>query len=174
MAIELQGFTPTENFHPSTKKYVDESFEKTNTHGAFIYLSSTATTTPSSLGVFQKMNGTTLVGGSNGSITVSDNRIQYTGVQTRFFLVDACFCISSSSASQTLSIRIAKNGVTQAYSEIDIFCKTAGELYTFSLNPFCSLAQNEYIEIWVANKTSTATITVSKAQIRIHSVYTYV
>lgn len=146
---------------------------KANTHGAFLYLPASSTTTISATGTYYKLLGTTTSGGSNGDIdTTVNNRIKYTGADTKFFTVDVAMSLSTPSNSQTIGVKIAINGVVQDYSEMELFMKTSNENFNMNLNVFAQITQDDYIEVFIANKTSTANVTVDFLHFRASSVYT--
>lgn len=172
--MELNGFTPTEEYHPTTKKYVDEAFEKVSTAGAFLWLENSADTIITTVGEYEKATGTTTVAGSAGTVdTGTTNRIIYTGIADRKFNIDIVAQVSAAAADQEISIVVAKSGVEILKTEMSVQCVTSGNPYILPVHSIEKLQQNEYLEVFITNKTSTATVTLEKLHFRVNSQYIY-
>lgn len=123
---------------------------------------STATTIASA-GTAVKAGGTFTVGIQSGFTGDTTGKIVYTGTATRVVAVHVTATIKPASANnQDLFIQIAKNGTVEAGSKIVREVDTA---QTANCSTFfnVSLAQNDYIELYVGNATSTDNVVVTDA-----------
>ena len=137
---------------------------------AGMYISSSAPTTISTIDVFVKAAGTTTEVTSSADFTVSSsNRFTYTGAATRRFKVDLVSSITSVSNNQKIRLRYAIDGTTQASSEIAKL-GTGTIVGTIPLTDMVELSQGQYIELWVANNTSTSDLTVDTMNINLVSI----
>ena len=64
------------------------------------------------------------------------------------------------------------NGVLQDNTEMTNYCKTLGEPYNMTINVFTRLTQDDYLEVFVANKDSDDNVTFDKLHIRAFSIFT--
>jgi hypothetical protein len=83
-------------------------------------------------------------------------RLTYTGTLPKTFLVEADFSVSSQSATQNIGVRIAKDGVSQAKSTIELRTTAVSAPFVGTVGCLVSLATNSYVEI-----LATATLNVS-------------
>lgn len=75
-------------------------------------------------------------------------------------LVTCSFSASTGNNNQTLGARIAKNGSTIAGSESEVRQNTASQAAGGVAKSIVSFATNDYIELFVTNKTATNAVTV--------------
>lgn len=85
----------------------------------------------------------------------SNGRLRYTGSTTKTFLVTACVS-SSEASSDILVIGIAKNGMVESSSRVLEAAKTSGTVSATTLTAIISLAQNDYLELFIGNTTDTS------------------
>lgn len=110
-------------------------------------------------GTFVKMVTNTSQGLTNDVLLTTDNagRITNTGA-TRTFAITYCVSATTASGSnQHIMFRLAKNGTTISYSETDTVTTggAGSKASSVSNTAFITLANNDYIEIWCTNNTST-------------------
>lgn len=127
---------------------------------AHYYMQANATATAIAVsGTFVKVAGTTTAGTYIGHFTHSDNRATASGASTAQYLVQALLSLTSGN-NQDLRVRVAKNGTTIAASTASIRTSGTGEAANITVMDIVELAPNDYIEIWLTNDTSTASVTV--------------
>jgi len=125
------------------------------------YMNNNATaTTINTQDVFVKAAGTTSEGISAVNFTVSTNKALYSLNTSANYRVTAMLTASSGN-NETIKARIALNGTTQARSEQKIETDGAGDAHQIVIEDIVTLsADTDYIEIFVANGSSTTNITV--------------
>lgn len=90
------------------------------------------------------------------------NRLRFTAAVTRDFLVHASLSIESDTANVTVRLFIAKNGVVDTNSEQQRKIGTANDVGSASLLFHTFLAQNDYVEVWLAVTAGAPNITIDK------------
>ena len=110
-------------------------------------------------GTYYKVLGTTTAN-TLSQFTHTDNKLVYTGARTKFFRV-AANPVSMISAGNNVIVacEIAKNGTAIGYPmtrKIGTGADVGAGAVAFDV----SLATNDYIELFVTNETSTATVTI--------------
>jgi hypothetical protein len=105
------------------------------------------------------------VGSGNFTVDDTNKRITYTGATTKEFRALATLSFSTTANGQVASFRWAKNGTTDAQTEVDQKLTAAGtDVQALSLQGIFSLATNDYLELWGTLDVSAAdTITVNFA-----------
>lgn len=134
--------------------------EKDDVASGNMYVSATAATTFSALNVPTKMLGTTSSASLFRVTTSGNNRLIYTGKKTRRFQVICSLTGTQGSSNIIYAFYIAKNGTI--LNESKQVVKFANSSDQQSVNVCCTvqLAPNDYIEVWVENKTNTTALTV--------------
>lgn len=114
-----------------------------------------------SQGVAVKAAGTTVFDSvASQKFTHTNNRATYVGAITRLFRVTGIVSLTAGNNNQ-IGVYVAKNGSTIASSETYLTANTAGRAENGVVQSIVSLAENEYIEIWVENDSAVTNITVS-------------
>lgn len=114
---------------------------------------------------FYKAAGTTIPGLYVEKFnTATTNRALYTGALTGYYRVTAVLTLSSSN-NNVISARIAKNGTTTSQSETSVTTDAAGRVENVYVQDIVLLNINDYIEIFVANKTANNNITVQNMSV---------
>lgn len=112
-------------------------------------------------GTFVKMAGTTVAGALNQKFnTAVTNRAVYTGAFTADFNVTV-FASMRSGNNQSLRMRIAKNGVTIADSNMVFLTTGSGDASAIGTQTLSNLVPTDFLEIFVTNDTAANNITVS-------------
>lgn len=143
------------------RKYTTLSQLSSARCGGAMYVSSPAATI--SVGTTPvKANGTTTATRTDNFSHPASNRLQYTDSITKKFEVAASISSESSVGNVILSMFVAKNGSHIAASEITRKIGTANDVGNASLLYDLDLAQNDYIEVFIAIDTGTSNITVDK------------
>ena len=132
---------------------------------AQVYLSSPATTTISASNTPVKVNGTFTVGIESNFTGDTTGKMTYNGTDTIITTVQATITYrAATSNNQRVAIYLAKNGVVEDGSkitrEVDSGTGDYGNCGTF-FN--ISLSQNDYIELFIENQTSTDDVEVRDA-----------
>jgi len=136
-----------------------------------LYITSSAATTLAGASTPTKAAGTTASIGASSDVTVStSNRITYTGAPTVYVQVQMSCTMTCASSTQELEISIAKNGTQVASSVIRRKIGTGSDKGSAATFALVSLAQNDYVEAFVANNTSTGAITLTKMIMGIQSI----
>lgn len=132
--------------------------------GGGIYINSQATTTISTANTPVKVSGTTAASlmfrADDDGVS---NRIRYTGLSRRYFQVSATFSFNADGSwlsSDVVAFYVYKNGVQvpSIYTEMRT---SSNSTISGSILGVVELETNDYIELWVANKSSTANITLN-------------
>ncbi len=128
---------------------------------ALAYMNNNNTASPTNiLNQFVKISGTTIPSSANQKFSHSNNRLTYTGSLTKYFKVSAILS-ASDGTNINIAARIAKNNTTLPESEAKATTSGNGRIENIKLQTLVELSQNDYIEIFVANKTNTNTIVVN-------------
>ena len=118
-----------------------------------------ATATTITVNTPTKIAGTTTAASINQKFTHSDNRVTYTGAIVRDFQVTAVASCTSGNTHQ-VGFYVVKNGIIITESETYITTSGSGRAENVIVQTVVQLQQNDYIEIWTENETSSTNITV--------------
>lgn len=104
---------------------------------------------------FYKVQGVTSVGGiaEKFDVTTVSNRAKYVGALSAPFKISVIASYTDGNF-QDIALRVAKNGVTIPASEAVNSTGGGGRAEGASLQAVVLLEENDYIEVWAANKTS--------------------
>lgn len=125
-----------------------------------MYISSSAETTIGAQNTPVKAAGTTTAGVTIKSMAHSVGRLTYTGAPTLPVLVCISLSLISAGNNKVLAFHIAKNGSVIASSEQHRKAATGGDVGSVSLTVEVELSTDDYIELWVENKTDAVNMTV--------------
>lgn len=124
--------------------------------------STKAETTIASTGVHVKAAGTTTLLSSSGNVDMpANNRIRYTGAGTRTFLTIAALSSVCATNNQDLTFAFAEGGTVDTDTEITRRIGTGTDQGAMAIVSAFELATNEYVEVFVANETTTANMTIN-------------
>ena len=121
-------------------------------------------TTITTVGTAVKVAGTTTPASFNQKFDHSNNRATYVGSRTRFFKVTATLSVESGNNNE-IGIYIAKNDTLLTESEIYITTNAGGRAENGMVQTIVELAQDDYVEIFVQNDTSTTDVIVSELNV---------
>lgn len=125
-----------------------------------IYISSTSTTNVTGINVPVKVNGTTTSANLFRVDTDSqDNRLRYTGTKTRFFNVIATFSMEGG-RNDTIAFYIYKNGVAVPSIFVLNRIESMNDIGAATIMGTVELATNDYVELWLANLSANADVTI--------------
>ncbi len=130
-----------------------------------LFVSASAATTIAAVNTPIKAAGTTTLGETSNfdDDTGTNNRLRYTGADTKKFTVHIAATFSPAGSNNIYAMVIAKNGVVVAKTEIVEKMGTSGDERQISTQGIIELALNDYVEIWIENQTNANNITMDKA-----------
>ena len=138
---------------------------------AGMYISSAVETVIAGASTPAKALGTTILGAVAQDFDMpANNRLRYIGSQTSHFWVTVALSMTSASNIQVLSLTIAKNGTVDASTTIERKVGTGSDIGAAAVNGMFELAEDEYVELWVANETTGGNITVENMNFQIAEV----
>lgn len=113
------------------------------------------------IGLYTKVNGI-FVAGPYSHLTTPDTtgRITYIGPSQRHFHLVTSVSMTCAGNNQTVSFRMAVNGTTDASTQLRRRIGTGTDIGSTALHGDELLTTNDYVELYVANLTSTANITI--------------
>jgi hypothetical protein len=143
-----------------------------STEIAQMFFTNNATQNPiATQNTFEKILGTTTASAINEKFTHANNQLTYTGAITRSFAITAsCSAASITTANAVITVRIAKNGTTLAESEAQATTSATNRNENFFCQTIVQLAQNDFIEIFIANNTSALNLLASELNVVIRAV----
>lgn len=125
------------------------------------YMNNNATATViSNVGVEVKVAGTTTSSDVTSKFTNITNRATYVGALDRYFKVTATMSLSSGNNNQ-IGAYVAKNGTILSDSGMFATTNSGGRVESVFIQTLVELTENDYIEIFVENNSSTSNITVT-------------
>jgi len=136
------------------------------------YFTNNATQNPiATTGVFEKILGTTTASPVNDKFSHTSNRLTYTGAITRDFVVTAsCSANSVTTNVVTILVRVAKNGTTIVDSESQATTSANARNENFYSQAIVTLAENDFVELFIANATNANSLLVTELNLLVRSV----
>jgi hypothetical protein len=127
-----------------------------------MYISTPAATTVVVPGTYVKAaGGTTAVNLSDRFDMPANNRLRYLGTTEVHAHVAITIAMTVAGNNQDLAFHVTKNGTEITGSHISHKLGTGADEETTALHIDCHLAQNDYLELWLTNTTSTAAVTLN-------------
>lgn len=145
---------------------------KNTTRAAQLYWSNSAlNTTIPSRGTPVKVNAVTTANPLNQRFTHTNNRLTYISTYETDFAVSAIISATAGN-NNILSVYIYKNGVLVPGSiqTATTAATGTGRADNLSTETIVSLAQNDYIEIWVSNNSATTSVMASSGSLIIKEI----
>lgn len=135
------------------------------------YISTPIETTIVAVATYYKVAGTSTQTNVSEDVSMSaDNRLLYTGVETRLFKIDVSITATIATGNKTLEFIVFKNGSTPISSTTQsVFLSTNKDNNT-SLNAIITAVPNDYFEIWVQNTDDSTNCTANNMTISLFSV----
>lgn len=143
------------------------STQKDDVAGGNMYVSTPVATTFGAINTPVKVLGTTTSAGLFRMTSPANNRLTYGGSKTRSFYVSGAMSITQPNSNRFFSFYIAKNGVVIPESRQDIKVVNSTDQVSLPISCRVSLAPGDYIEVWVANQTTTTDVTVQTLNLSI-------
>ena len=163
----VDGSTNRKTTVENISEYIEEQAKGL---AQYYMISNSTATTISAIDTFYKIAGTTLEGVTPSNFSLTDNKATFTGNNTTNFKVTAILSLTSGN-NQDIHIQIAKNGIVQARSNQEILTGGSGQAQNLVVKDIFTLATNDYIEIFTANKTSATNITVINLNVIIEKLH---
>lgn len=137
------------------------SFQPAWPHGGTSIAGNATATTIGVAGTFVLPGLTFTAGGSPSGVTETalNGRLTYTGTADRHFHIVSNFDMTCASNSQVISFQWHKDGAPIGVA-VDRKVGTGSDVGAASLHTDAHLSTGEYIELWLTNDTSTASVTL--------------
>ncbi len=87
-------------------------------------------------------------------------RLRYLGAETRMFHVSATFSFITASNLQEIHFELAKSGTVSTQAEVRRKTGTGSDVGSSAIHWITSLAQNEYVSLFLKNISSTTEVTI--------------
>lgn len=100
----------------------------------------------------------------------ASGRLTYTGTATKNFMFDVDFTVSGVTASQGVSVRLAKDGVSQSKTTIDLRLTATSAPFCGHVGGILSLAPNSYVEVLATATLNVSNIVFEKLNLRAREV----
>jgi len=136
------------------------STQKDDVAGGNMYITTPVMTTFAAINTPVKVLGTTTSSSLFRMTHPANNRLQYGGSKTRTFTATGSMSITQSNNNRYFSFYLAKNGVIIPESRQDIKVVSSTDQVSLTITSRVVLAPGDYVEVWVANQTSTTDVTV--------------
>jgi hypothetical protein len=122
-------------------------------------------TTISAPSVWTKASNLTSLGNSYRLSMPSNNKMEYSGATNCVGFVVLSLTLSASSNNQVLSASLFKNGILASGTILDTKVGTSGDLQTITSCCSCVASPGDYMEVYLQNTTSTASISITKGSV---------
>ncbi len=141
--------------------------EKDDVASGNLYLTASATTNFLGANVPTKLLGTTTAVGLFRVSSTINNRLVYTGIKTRRFVVIGSLSVTAQAANKYYSFYIYKNGVMLPESEQALRLSTGVDKGSLTVTCTLQISTNDYIEIWAANTSDGSSMTAETLNLTI-------
>jgi hypothetical protein len=128
--------------------------------GQMCFQDSATATTVTDSGTFYKIEGTTVEGEATEKFSHTNGRLTYDGALTDEFMITAVVSANSGN-NKVLAFRTALNGTTRSQGQSKSTSNGSGRSENVTIIDALTLTNGDYIEVFCANTTDTANITVS-------------
>jgi hypothetical protein len=133
-------------------------------YGEMYMLANATATVISNTTSFFRMSGTTNAGNLKNFTAPATNRITYTGATNITASTNVNMSVTSASNNQVIRITIFKTGTQIAATEFEMKLTPSNNTQPISLAFITSLAQNDYLEVYLKNTTGANNITINSLQ----------
>jgi len=137
-----------------------------------IYVTTPADTTPDDTVNYKKCEGVTSLNNSESVVMDFDmpanNRLRYTGTAPIHAHIAVSLSVTTGSNNQVTSFRVYKyddsgaSGATLVHTTTQRKAGTMSDVSSTAMHGDCVLNTNDYLEVWVKNETSVATVTLQE------------
>lgn len=124
----------------------------------------TTATTISAMSTYYKVAGTSSfsAGSYQFSADGQNNRLKYTGTSMKMFHIACTLSVQSSSTNQTIKAVVYKNGVALTTGIVQTKLGSSGDITSTAIHVMTDLSQNDVLELYITNLSSTASLTVTE------------
>jgi hypothetical protein len=123
-----------------------------------------STTAIASPDTWVKLNTTTTQGFSRNGLVHSNNRITWTGATTRIFELSGIVSLQSGN-NNDIHVAFFKSGNLHPCSEQSVSTSGIGKSGNIAFQCLIELAQNDFVEVFVKNSTSTTNIVLDTVNV---------
>lgn len=160
----LTGF---DSYTPGWEMVSNTGVPNTRTYG-YIYMNGNSTSTSiSTTNTYVKIAGTTTSLTLQKITSPSSNRLTYVGKKSSLVRVFIAITGESPNNSGALSVALAKNGTVINNPHASITSMVSSQGFQLTLDTEVSLVTNDYLEVFIANNSSTQNYIISALQFRI-------
>ena len=161
----VSGVTPTAAAHLATKAYVDERTGGAQAEFGSLYFSTPAATTLDT-DTWTKAAGTTTIGPSVNFTMPVNNRLRHDDDETETYDVQFSGSVTCGGNIQVVWLGLSKNGATpEQGSWRPRKIGTGSDVGAVECAWYFELAPADYVELWVKNETSSATVTIEQGSL---------
>lgn len=149
----------------ATEAYVDTAIGGGSAEYGEMYMVTPAATTLTE-DVWAKAAGTTALGLANDFTMPANNRLQHSD-STELYYVQCEFSVTSAGNNQICLVGISKDGANPEAKLIQQRTIGTGTDYGMgSVGGLVQMGAGDYVELWVQNTSSSATITINRMNLR--------
>ena len=139
---------------------LNDGIPNTRITGYMRFTGNSTETTINTINVWEKIDIATTANSLAGFSHTSPNRLTYTRGLTRQININASIDAEVGTVNQLVEVAIFKNGTIVADTAREIELNTSGVSKSITILSFVELAQNDFIELYIRNRSGTANITV--------------
>jgi hypothetical protein len=154
---------------PSNLRDLVESL--TSSFGSMHFTDPGTPTTITTPATYVKAANTTVAQGLRKFTMPANNQLQYTGTTAVHGMVHATMSVSSAASNQLLDFAIYKNGIQVPESIMKTKVANAGDLQAVCVSVMLDINPGDYFELWVADETSAANLTVQHGYLSIMTMF---
>lgn len=136
-----------------------------------------AETTIATMSVFVKVAGVTTAFTENNLFSMpTSNRLTYLGTIDAIVMVAISITLTAATNNQVFSLRITKNGdpseATTVATTQQVKHGTGTDVGTHTITGHFELAPNDFLELFIANDTSTGNVTIEHMNATVEGMFT--
>lgn len=124
-------------------------------------------TTIATIGAFVKASNTSTLESAFRCSMPDANRIRYDGVATSSAILAAALSFTCAANNQVLAFTVARNGVVLPNLTMNTKIATGADIQALAVVGDGEISTGDFVEIWLANLTSTASVTISQGYVRL-------
>jgi hypothetical protein len=137
----------------------------------YAFAGNVAETSFASAGAFVKIAGENSGSQADDGLSVSANRVTYTGPGSRRFMIDGVFSVTGGVNNQIV-LRVAKSGTTCPLCSVPTTLTTGGRPVLAYTQGYFTLETGDYLEVWAANISGTTSATFAAGSVRVVEIKT--
>ena len=167
MALD-ETIAPGQSAHITDHQTLHVEYNRTQPIGE-LWFSTPVETVVGVSGTYVKALGTTTLETDPAAVefTHINNRLTYTGTETRTCWVSCTFSAVGAGTNQLLAFALAQDGTVDVKTIVMRQVGTGSDEGAGSVHGLFTMATNSYIELWVTNDTSAQNITINHGDLSI-------